>query len=273
MAHVLIASDLSAHSLNAARYAVALFGLEGNSFTVLHTFFPPPSEPGSMGLDNDPAGRLAAEGVATFAQELAATRAEGELDVAAVSAYGELDVVLRDMATGPERPDVVVMGGRATSSIERTLFGSSTAAVIRHAGLPVLVIPSEVRYRNPGHIILADDGGAVDRDAVKLLLDIARWSRSELKLVHVVPESRLDEEVMPESRYDRLLGAIPHTFHTVSGDNILIALNDLADQSDADLVVVVHRQRGALEGLFHHSIAADLALHTHIPILVLQQAG
>ena len=45
-----------------------------------------------------------------------------------------------------------------------------------------------------------------------------------------------------------------------------------AGQSDTDLAVVVHRHRGLIDQLFHHSVAADLALHTHIPLLVLQQA-
>lgn len=273
MAHVLFATDLGAQALNAARYAVSLFGVEGNTFTVLHTFFTPPSEPGTVGLDNELAGRLAAEGVATFAQALIGACPDVHLELAAVSAYGELEDVLQDMASEPERPDVVVMGGRTTTKLERTLLGSNTASVIRHTGLPVLTVPAGTAYRAPARIVLADDGGPVERDAVKLLVDIARWSRSEVKIVHVVPADRLDEEGVEGSGYDQLLGAIPRSYHTVSGDNTLLVLSELADQSDADLVVVMHRQRGLLDQLFHHSVATDLALHTHIPMLILQQHG
>lgn len=271
MAHVLIATDLSAHALNAARYAVQLFGADGNAFTVLHTFLTPPMDPSLVPMDHDLTGHLAAEGLDGFARQLSASLPEIEFDLATITAFGGLDDVLRDMASDEQRPDVVVMGARNTTQLERTLFGSNTSSVIRHAGLPVLTIPAEARYRNPSRIVLADDGGPVDRTALKLLLDIARWSRSEVKIVHVVPEIRQDEETSEPSGYDTLLGGVPHSYHTVSGDNVLVALNDLADQSDADLVVVVHRQRGLLEQFFHHSMAADLALHTHIPMLVLQQ--
>lgn len=271
MAHVLIATDLSAHALNAARYAVQLFGADGNAFTLLHTFLTPPQDPALVPMVNDLTGRLAAEGVDNFARQLGGSLPDIGFDLATITAYGELDDVLRDMAGDDQRPDVVVMGARNTTQLERTLFGSNTSSVIRHAGLPVLTIPSEARYRNPSRIMLADDGGPVDRSAVKLLLDIARWSRSEVKIVHVVPEIGQDDAPAEPSGYDALLGAVPHSYHTVSGENVVVALNDLADQSDTDLVVVVHRQRGLLEQFFHHGTAANLALHTHIPMLVLQQ--
>jgi nucleotide-binding universal stress UspA family protein len=73
------------------------------------------------------------------------------------------------------------------------------------------------------------------------------------------------------SIYDSLLGAIPHSFHYISEENVTKALHDMADQNDADLVVVVHRHRGLFEQLFHRSTASKLAMHTHIPMLVLQQ--
>jgi nucleotide-binding universal stress UspA family protein len=49
-------------------------------------------------------------------------------------------------------------------------------------------------------------------------------------------------------------------------------LNELADKSGVDIMVVLHRQRGMFEQLFHRSTATKLAMHTHIPMLVLQQA-
>jgi nucleotide-binding universal stress UspA family protein len=71
--------------------------------------------------------------------------------------------------------------------------------------------------------------------------------------------------------YDTLLGAIPHSYHYLSSGDVSKALHDMADQNDADLVVIVHRQRGVFDQLFHRSTASRLAMHTHIPMLVLQQ--
>lgn len=272
MAHVLIATDLSVNALNAAVYAVRLYGTEGNTFTLLHAYWMPPSSPDLLPPPGDAVPQASAEGLDAFAQRLLERLPDAQPDLSLVSAYGALDTVLREMASDEQRPEVIVMGTHGSSGLELVLMGSNTAAVIKNVPLPVIAVPAEAQYRDPRRIVLADDGGPVDRTTLKVLLDIARWSRADVRIVHVVPEGQNTEEELGDIGYDLHLGAIPHTYHSVSGDNVMVALNDLADQSDADLVVVVHRHRGLIEQLFHHSVAEDLALHAHIPLLVLQQA-
>lgn len=270
MAHVLIATDMSANALNAAIYAVRLFGVEGNSFTLLNTYQTPPALPDLPATSNDLAARLSTEELEIFAGKLIEALPDAAPDLTSVSAYGSLEIVVQDMLEEVQGPTIVVMGTRSVTGAQHLLLGSTTAAMIRSGILPVLAVPSEAQYAEPRRIVLADDGGPIERASLTVLLDIARWSRSEVMIVHVVtdPEQGGVEEV--NDRFDVHLGAIPHTYHSVSGDDVMVALNDLADQSDAHLAVVVHRQRGLVDRLFHHSVATDLALHTHIPLLVLQ---
>lgn len=271
MAHVLIATDMSANALNAAIYGIRLYGTEGNRFTLLNTFRSPPTST-DLPVMPDPTAQLSVEGLESFAGQLLEQLPEPTPDLATISAYGALSQVLQEMCEGPEPPDLVVMGTHGTSGLERLLMGSTTASVIRNVALPVLAVPAAASYQDPERIVLADDGGPVERGTLKVLLDIARWSRSEVMIVHVVPEGRDAEETFG-GEYDKLLGAIPHTFHSVSGDDVLVALNDLANQRDTDLAVVVHRHRGRIEQLFHRSVSTELALHTHTPLLILQQAS
>ena len=112
----------------------------------------------------------------------------------------------------------------------------------------------------------------MQKETLSVLLDIARRSHAEIMIVRVMKEDDGTEETSSSALYDKLLGAIPHSHHYVSGENVNTALHDMADQSDADLVVVVHRQRGLFEQLFHRSTSTKLAMHTHIPMLVLQQS-
>jgi nucleotide-binding universal stress UspA family protein len=57
----------------------------------------------------------------------------------------------------------------------------------------------------------------------------------------------------------------------MSADNVTTVINDLADQSDADLVVMVHRHLGFFNSLFHASSTKRLVMHSHVPLLVLEQ--
>ena len=188
-AHVLIATDMSANALNAAIYGIRLYGTEGNRFTLLNTFRSPPTST-DLPVMPDPTAQLSVEGLESFAGQLLEQLPEPTPDLATISAYGALSQVLQEMCEGPEPPDLVVMGTHGTSGLERLLMGSTTASVIRNVALPVLAVPAAATYQDPQRIVLADDGGPVDRSTLKVLLDIARWSRSEVMIVHVVPEGR-----------------------------------------------------------------------------------
>jgi len=270
MAHVLIATDMSANALHAAVHAIRLFGVEGNRFTLLNAYQAPPTVPDQPIPVADLTAQISTEGLQAFAKDLMEALPDPSPEFALVSAYGTVDNVVRSMIEDGQGPDIVAMGTKSLTGTERLLMGSTTAAMIRSGLLPVLAVPSEARYEKPRRIVLADDGGPVERASLHILLDIARWSRSEVMIVHVVDEDDDAGTEVPMEGFDKLLGAIPHTYHSMSGEDVIVALNDLADQSGAHLAVVIHRQRGLIDRLFHHSVATDLALHTHIPLLVLQ---
>jgi nucleotide-binding universal stress UspA family protein len=186
--------------------------------------------------------------------------------------HGDLPNVIARLKHEEEPTELVVMGTQGASGLKEVLMGSNTADVIKRGGLPVLAVPENAEYRSPKRIILADDGGPVEKGTLQVLVDIARWSHAEVMIVRVVSEDDAEGTDEGGSIYDNLLGAIPHSHHFISGENVNTALHDMADQSDADLVVVIHRQRGLFEQLFHRSTSTKLAMHTHIPMLVLQHA-
>jgi nucleotide-binding universal stress UspA family protein len=272
MAHILIPTDFSANSLNAARYAVQLFGAEGNTFTVLNTYMMPRGSASTMWSIDDLLAKEAREGLNDFTARLKEDLGSLKPVINTVCEHGDLPNVVARFARDADAPDVVVMGTQGASGLKEVLLGSNTADVIKRGDLHVLAVPEQNTYRSPKRIVLADDGGPVNKEVVRLMLDIARWSQAEVMIVRVVNEDTTVEEG-GNTIFDTLLGAIPHSFHYTSSENVIKALHELADQSDADMVVVIHRHRGLFDQLFHRSTATKLAMHTHIPMLVLQQAA
>lgn len=270
MAHVLLPTDFSTNALNAARYAVQLFGTEGNTFTVLHSYMMPRSSASTMWSMDDLLAKEAQETMDGYLLRLQEELAPIRPTLKGVCEHGDLPNVVRRFANDPVPPDAVVMGTQGASGLKEVLLGSNTADVVRNGQLPVIAVPEKNIYRSPKRILLADDGGPVNKQTVKLLVDLARWSHSELLIVRVVNEDTSVQDGAT-SIFDTLLGAIPHSYHYLSGDDVSKALHDMADQNEADMVVLIHRQRGLFDQLFHRSTAARLAMHTHIPMLVLQQ--
>ncbi len=271
MAHIIIPTDFSSNSLNAALFAIQLYGDEGNVFTVLNSYMLPRGAASTMWSIDDLLAKESVQGINIFVSKLSEELNNLKPEIRVSSEHGDLPNVISRFASDADAPELVVMGTQGASGLKEVLMGSNTADVIKRSQLPVLAIPENARYRSPRRIVLADDGGPVDKQTIKVLLDIARWSQAEVMIVRVTDEDTTMETGSSSSVYDTLLGAIPHSYHYISGENVNTALHDLADQSDADLVVVIHRQRGLFEQLFHRSTATKLAMHTHIPMLVLQQ--
>lgn len=270
MAHLLIPTDFSTGALQAALYAIRLYGPEGNRFTLLNTYMMPRGTATTMWNMDAMLANESLEGVQGFAEAVRAEFPGQELDLVAESEHGDLPNVVARFADDEEPPSLVVMGTQGASGLQEAFFGSNTAAVIKSRRFPVLAVPSKAAYKAPKRIFLADDGGPVAKATLTPLIDIARWSQSEIRIVRIVnEETGADRDTQT---YDALLGAIPHQQQYLSGTNVEAALNDLVEQGDADLLVVLHRQRSIFQGLFHRSMAARLAMHSTLPLLVLQQA-
>jgi nucleotide-binding universal stress UspA family protein len=270
MANLLLPVDFSANARNAAEHAIRLFGPEGNTFHLVHAYLDPNMMDASMPSMNEALRVAAQEGMTELVADLHGRPGLERTELRTEVRIGVLPAVLADLVDELS-PRCIAMGTQGASGLQATLFGSNTADVIRRSTVPVLAIPEEAVYRPPARIILADDGGAIKPGTLDLLLDIARWSRSEIKIVRVLEEGADPEQTQLTSSYDDLLGAVPHSHHVMSADNVTTVINDLADQSDADLVVMVHRHLGFFNSLFHASATKRLVMHSHVPLLVLEQ--
>jgi nucleotide-binding universal stress UspA family protein len=84
-----------------------------------------------------------------------------------------------------EKCDLVVMGRRGVSHLERELMGSVTARVIGYTKRDVLVVPegTSLEWRR---ILLATDGSSQSEEAVELAIRIAEAHSSVLSVMRVV---------------------------------------------------------------------------------------
>ncbi len=273
MAHVLIPTDLSDNALNAACYAVNLYGDEGNTFTLLHCYGMPHAKGANLVNISDLLARDAVDGLAAFDQRLRDELPDHAPKIGLATEQGNLTEVIRRYEALVVPPDLIIMGTQGSAGLKRILVGSNTASVILRVRTSVLTIPEEATYRAPGRIMMIDDGRFMDKADLKQLLDIARWSKAEVMIVHIALAGRSLDEPLGTSAHDELFGAIPRTHHSIDENNLVVALNELADQNDVDLMAVPHRHRSQFERYFHRSMSKRLAMYTHIPMLVLQMGS
>jgi nucleotide-binding universal stress UspA family protein len=119
-------------------------------------------------------------------------------------------------------------------------------------------------------LLVADDRGGQDGHGMHLVAKLAQRGQARIAMAHVHgPVSDAPAPHASGGSEDLFLG-LEVTHVETSGVDVASAISGLAERLQADLVVVEHRHLGLLQGLFHTSTAARLALHTRIPLLVLE---
>jgi len=266
MKHVLLPTDFSRTALNAAKFAFDLFGIQGNKFTLVHTYLKPVFDnPLLPGLGKIPE-REALNGLRRF--ERTCRQYAGKVVLAKKTSYGRLTDVL-DRIDLDKGADFIVIGTQGEGNYGRV--GSNTTDVVLGATVPVITVPSEWRPAPVQRIMFAYDGEALDRSTLTPLIELARNRNAEVVLAHVrylLPDAK---DRAAKDRVDELFADVKHSFVTVQGSDMSSTLDQLATSGKIQLVAVVHRQVGFWKGLFHSSKAKKMALHATLPLMVLSE--
>ncbi len=267
MSHILLPTDLSDRSLKAATLAIELFGTEGNTYTLLHAYT-------SIGLADPMAPpqlpdveRVHAEGLEAFEQKLRSTCDLGTAHVRRIVSFGPLPSAVDDLAREQD-VDLVVL---TTSGGRSTFLGSHATGIIQGTRVPVLEIPAEVTSLSFRKVLFADDRSAIDPHALDILAAIVRMTGSELLILHVATGKPLGAQTDNAALLARVFAGVRQRSIVVENNNVEETLFDVAAREQVDLIAVLHRHTGLLEGLLHKSTTKAVALHSPIPVLALEQ--
>lgn len=268
MRTLLIPTDFSQNSLNAAVYGISLAGKDLKRLILVNAFMTPQAGVSVMvSLDEV----LAKESVKELEKFEAKLRAVADLEGVQVerkSLHGDIPFIIDSMEEA-EGADLIVMGTQGASGLKEALMGSNTSDVIKKAEMPVLAVPQDCEYASPSRILLADDGKGVNNGVLDLLLHLARAHDPEILIVRVTEgdPSLINDHSYPKAVFDKFRT----TFHVLKGNDVDKVIDTFVDTHKVDMVCSVHRHLGLFETLFHRSASKRMAMHTHVPLLVLQQ--
>jgi nucleotide-binding universal stress UspA family protein len=263
---ILIPIPQNGSMTNAAVYARQLLNGEASGFTLLRTYI---DMAGTDPLFPGPTPGLLDAVEATVNQEAADLRSrlgKDPPDIRTMVSYGTLGGEVEHL-TASGQFSMVLMEGEA----DHGSFTEGVGAVVKASHVPVLVVPGHSRFQGVRHILLADDEGEVRPGSLIPLLAIARSTGAEVVVLRVLPPEQPDTGVDGSRMHHALLSEVPHSFTTVHSDDIAQAISEQVSRTDAQLVVLLHRHRGVVDGLFHHSLAKEIAKGTGVPLMVLEQ--
>jgi nucleotide-binding universal stress UspA family protein len=214
------------------------------------------------------------------ALDMALSSIAGNLSVPVVAevGHGRVTYAVTD-AVSRHRPCLVVLGRPDTKSTPDELVSTTALDLLRTAPYPMLVVPHNVRSTHPPRRVLL----AVDDDAFTLgqhagaVRHLLGALKAEVTVLHVEehagPTAATAEALASVAATGLTLG-LPAPARTLSiiAPAPAEAILGTAQPADYDLVLLISRPRSFLGALFHHSVTAQVLLHSTVPVLVLPAA-
>jgi nucleotide-binding universal stress UspA family protein len=198
--------------------------------------------------------------------------------------------------------DLLVMGTHGRSGFERLVLGSVTEKVLRKATCPVLTVPRGVPDAVPvpvlfKRIVCAIDFSDCSMHALNFAASLAQEADAHLTVVHVIelpPDvpREVHEKVLAgpgslreyialteEDRRRRLKDAIPDSVRAYCTVNTVLVTGRpyreilrVAEEQQAELLVVGIHGRGTVDRLLFGSTAQHLVRQASCPVLTLRTA-
>ena len=268
---ILVGVDGSKDSLRAVRYAMNEALASGADLWVVHVVDDTDTVSGLWELVLTPEKlRLAGEAKIAEALDLLSTEGFPADRVTSDVLIGRPRVVLADLS---DKADLMVVGRRSLTGLERMFVGSTSVAVVVHAGCPVIVISAASTPHKTGGlrtVAVAVSTWPIDESALEWGASEAMLRQARLRVVHVVPETLGIEgaDFVAAATTD-----LNHQLSPLRGKHpdldveLEVLLGDPVDalvgvSREVDLLILgVHHDRAALGG----SIRGVLA-HAHCPV-------
>jgi nucleotide-binding universal stress UspA family protein len=261
--HILIAADLT----SAARVIPAdlddLHALGTKHVTLLYV--PGAAQAAVSGKDSD--------GSVDLDRHAEDFRKEGlTVDGLVMTGYASGEIV---RAAEEQDVDLIVIGARSHQQPGTVALGSTGSEILRRTSVPVLLnpppsngIPGGERLRR---ILLATDGSEAAAGLESVVRHLAR-DAAELTIVTVLDEERNDAATAGtelEALRQRLGRSA--RIAVIESGRTSDAIAQVARETEANLVVVGRRGRGARKGKLMGSTVENLTRNLGIPILVVPE--
>jgi nucleotide-binding universal stress UspA family protein len=171
--------------------------------------------------------------------------------------------------------DLVVMGTKGASGLDKILFGSNTTRVIEKANCPVLAVPRDMPFKIPKRIVYATDFDDSELSHIQELATIANAFKAEIIMTHITTdeEALLSEEMLKRNFAERVKAITdytPITYFVKYEEDITRALESFTIQVNADWIAMFTHKRSLFEKLYKPSLTKAMAYHSQIPLLAIK---
>lgn len=290
---ILLATDGSMEAELAADAALGLAGKSGSELHVVHVLVLPMYTSDPANFDAGFRRQLEKRSRTRLSDLVSRIESSGGTVDDTHLGVGRADAVILQKAE-EVGAGLIVIGSRGIGAMRRTLMGSVSDSVVRHAHCPVLVVRGEP-LAFPTKVLLATDGSEEANLAASTAVEISNSTASELHVVYAEPvpyayEFAAWESLPPDlpasineaaqedasTKLDEQVQKVREAGGEIAGAHARAGHPDaeivgLAGKLGAGLVVMGSRGLGPLKRALMGSVSDSVVHHSPCPVLVVRR--
>ena len=167
--------------------------------------------------------------------------------------------------------DLIIMGTKGASGLQKVLFGSHAVSVINKSSIPVITLPESASFHDVERIAYASDMHKI-RSEIQKIIPLARLFNASIEVLHVLPldfEKKIDAEhvkntLIEKYKYQKI------SFHISHNSDVIEGINEFIVNAKVDILAMYTHEMGFFETLFKTSLSREEAFHCSIPLLTLK---
>src|SRR4030095_15239569 len=275
MKTIIVATDFSPISLNAANYAADMACMTDAQLILFHVYAVP------MPMSEIPVANYDIEQLESDATMLIERLKEKLLDrtdkriiIHTEVRAGEVGTQLLDYCS-KIKPDTVIIGAESANGIERAMFGGNTLTALKKIQCPLLVVPPFTKFSNIRKIGLACDlKDVLDSVRVREIKELVDEFGAELHVLHVSEETRntfSPETIEQSSLLQEMLDGMCPKYHFINEPVIEKGVIEFAEKNKLDLLIIIPKKHSLVSRLFRYSHSKELVLHAHMPVMSIHE--
>lgn len=276
MKNILLPTDFSKNSLNAITYAMNLFQNETCHFYLVNV------QKASSFISDDMMGASTSTTIYNTLIDAAKKSISNIISIVTTEynnpnhdffSIVDYDNFIDSINQISEKHDIdlIVMGTKGASGLEKTLFGSNTVRVIQRCNAPVLAIPDGCHYE-PIKTIAFTTNNLVLFSAKELepLKKIWRINNAKLNILHVADENHLaHNQSRNEGFFNTHFAEASHDFIDSNSRYIFKSIQDYINNNNIDVLAMMSKKHSFIERLFTRHTVETFAFKINIPFLVM----
>lgn len=270
MKTILVPTDFSATSLNAAKYAAQLAKTIEAEILLYHVCHPVMASDGYLMVTMDEIEKEANNSLNKLKKNLKEEFGQ-DLKMGCYVNSGLLIDQISEVSLDREI-DLIVMGISGAGKTEEVLFGSNTISIMHNTNCPAIIVPLTSEFKPIKKIVFACDYDiSEDYDRVNEVVEYTKLFNASLDVVYINTTHQLLslKKAIEGINLENEIESVEHNYFFIEGDNVIEGINDFVARHNSNLIVMFPKKHNVLERIMQKSDTKKMAFHAGVPLLTI----